>query len=149
MSKTPALNVLIEVTHEALDEAAKAMQKAAAERDRAREQLETLHSYRLDYAQRLLQSTESGVTASNYLNFRRFLATLDDAISQQNNIVAQSETRLEAGRQQWYAEKRRLNAYEALDTRQRQQHALREARREQRASDEIAANLFRRSHGKH
>ena len=149
MAKTPALNVLIEVTNEALDEAAKSMQKAADERNKAQEQLEMLHSYRLDYAQRLLESAEGGLTASNYLNFRRFLATLDDAISQQNNIVAQSESRLEAGRQQWYAEKRRLSAYEALHSRQLQQHARREARREQRASDEIAANLFRRGYGKH
>jgi len=149
MSKTPALNVLIDVTNEALDEAAKSMRKAATERDKAQEQLDMLHSYRLDYAQRLLESAEGGVTASNYLNFRRFLTTLDEAISQQNNVVAQSESRLEAGRQQWYAEKRRLSAYEALHMRQRQQHALREARREQRASDEVAANLFRRSQGKH
>jgi len=149
MSRTPALNVLIDVANEAVDEAAKSLQKAASEREQAQEQLEMLNSYRLDYAQRLLDSAEEGLTASNYLNFRRFLSTLDDAISQQNSIVTQSESRLEAGRQQWYAEKRRLSAYEALNTRQRQQHALREARREQRASDEIAANLYRRSAGKH
>ncbi len=149
MSRIPALNVLIEVTNKAVDEAAKAMQQAASERDKAQQQLEMLHSYRLDYAQRLQQTAEGGVTASNYLNFRRFLTTLDDAISQQNSIVAQSESRLEAGRQQWYAEKRRLSAYEALQTRQQQQHAQREARREQRASDEIAANLYRRGYGKH
>ena len=149
MSRIPALNVLIEVTNKAVDEAAKAMQQAASERDKAQQQLEMLHSYRLDYAQRLQQTAEGGVTASNYLNFRRFLTTLDDAISQQNSIVAQSESRLEAGRQQWYAEKRRLSAYEALQTRQRLQYARQEARREQRASDEIAANLFRRGYGKH
>lgn len=149
MSTKPALNLLIDVTHEAVDDAAKAIKQAATERDKAKEQLEMLHAYRLDYAQRLQENTQGGVTASNYLNFRRFLNTLDDAISQQNSIVAQSESRLEAGRQQWYAEKRRLGAYEALDTRQRQQQALRDARREQRASDEIAANLFRRGYGKH
>lgn len=149
MSKTPALKVLIDVTNEAVDEAAKIMQQAASERDKAQQQLDMLHSYRLDYAQRLQQTAEGGVTASNYLNFRRFLTTLDEAISQQNSIVAQSESRLEAGRQQWYAEKRRLSAYEALQTRQRLQYARQEARREQRASDEIAANLFRRGYGKH
>jgi flagellar FliJ protein len=144
MSRTPALNVLIDVTNNAVDEAAKSMRQAANERDKAQEQLEMLHSYRLDYAQRLVETGENGLTASNYLNFRRFLSTLDDAISQQNSIVAQSESRLEAGRQQWYAEKRRLSAYEALHTRQRLEMARHEARREQRASDEIAANLFRR-----
>src|SRR5690606_11777471 len=105
-----------------------------------------LHAYRLDYAQRLQESAEGGVTASNYLNFRRFLNTLDEAISQQNNIVAQSESRLAAGRLQWQAEKQRLGAYEALQTRQRRELALLEAKREQRVSDEIAANLFRRAY---
>ena len=149
MSKNPSLNLLIDVTHEAVDEAAKALQRAATDRSKAQEQLEMLHAYRLDYAQRLQESAEGGVTASNYLNFRRFLNTLDEAISQQNNIVAQSESRLAAGRLQWQAEKQRLSAYEALQTRQRQQQAVHEARREQRASDEIAANLFRRSYRKH
>ena len=149
MSKKPSMDLLINVTHDAVDEAAKTMQKAASERDQAQQQLDMLHSYRLDYAQRLLESAEGGVTASNYLNFRRFLTTLDEAISQQNNIVAQSETRLAAGRQQWQAEKQRLGAYEALQSRQRQQQLLQESRREQRLSDEIAASLFRRGHSKH
>lgn len=149
MSKKPSLDLLIDVTNEAVDDAAKSLQTAASNRDKAQEQLDMLHTYRLDYAQRLLDSAEGGVTASNYLNFRRFLNTLDDAILQQNNIVAQSESKLAAGRQQWQAEKQRLGAYEALQTRQRQQQALQDARREQRASDEIAANLFRRSYGKH
>ncbi|NLC37414.1 MAG: flagellar export protein FliJ [Alcaligenaceae bacterium] len=149
MPKKPSFDLLIDVTNEAVDEAAKVLQKAASERDKAQQQLDMLHDYRLDYAQRLLQSTEVGVTASNYLNFRRFLNTLDEAIVQQNNIVAHSESQLTAGRQQWQAEKQRLGAYEALQSRQRQQQVLRNARREQRANDEIAANLFRRDNGKH
>ena len=143
------MNLLIDVASEAVDAAARTMQQAAKERDNAKEQLELLHSYRLDYAQRLVHSGEGGLTATNYLNFQRFLATLDDAISQQNSIVAHSESRLEKGRQQWYEEKRRLGAFETLQTRQIQQLAAREARREQRASDEIAANLYRRNQGKH
>ncbi len=146
MSRKPSLDLLINVTNEAVDDAAKLMQRAATERGKAQEQLEMLHAYRLDYAQRLQESAEGGVTASNYLNFRRFLNTLDEAISQQNNIVAQSESRLAAGRLQWQAEKQRLGAYEALQTRQRREQALLEARREQRVSDEIAANLFRRAY---
>ena len=143
------MNLLIDVANEAVDAAARSMQQAAKERDNAKEQLELLHSYRLDYAQRLLQSGEGGLTATNYLNFQRFLATLDDAISQQNSIVAHSESRLETGRKQWYEEKRRLGAFETLQSRQIQQLAAKEARREQRASDEIAATLYRRNQGKH
>lgn len=149
MTKKPALNLLLDVANDAVDAAAKVMKTAAHERDKASEQLELLHNYRLDYAQRLAQSGQGGLTATNYLNFQRFLATLDDAISQQNSIVAQSESRLEAGRQQWYAEKRRLGAFETLHTRQKQQLAVLESRREQRASDEIAANLYRRNSSRH
>ena len=149
MSKNPALNLLIDVANEAVDAAAQIMQNAATERSKANEQLELLHAYRLDYAERLVSNGANGVSATNYLNFQRFLATLDEAISQQNNIVAQSESRLEAGRSQWNAEKRRLGAFETLHTRQRQQLALKEARQEQRASDEIAASLYRRRAGNH
>lgn len=149
MPKKPSLDLLVNAAHDAVDTAAKAVQQAANERSAAQEQLDMLHNYRLDYAQRLLESGQGGLTASNYLNFRRFLNTLDDAISQQNSIVAHSESQLAAGRQQWQAEKQRLGAFEALQNRQLQQQALKEARREQRASDEIAAHLFRRGKGNH
>ncbi len=149
MTKSPSLDLLIDVTHEAVDEAAKRVQQAAEARTKAQEQLETLHAYRLDYAQRLQESGRGGLTASNYLNFHRFLNTLDEAISQQNNIVAQTESRLAAGRQQWLAERQKLGAFEALQNRQKQQQAMREAKREQRANDEIAANLFRRTVRQH
>src|SRR5690606_14519754 len=146
MSKAPSLDLLINVTHEAVDEAAKRVQQPPRARTRAQEQLEPLHAYRLDYAQRLQESGQNGLTASHYLNFHRFLNTLDEAISQQNTLLAHSESRLVGGRQQWQAGRQRLGAFEPLQSRQKQQQALREAKREQRASDEIAANLYRRIH---
>ena len=147
MTKPQTLNVLIDLTHDAVDEAARRMQQAQQEKDKAQKQLELLHSYRLDYAQRLQTSSQQGVPAAKYLNFQRFLTTLDEAISQQNQIVAQSELRLEAGRKQWAAEKRRLGAYETLDTRRREQQARQMARREQKANDEMASSLLRRKRG--
>ncbi|WP_323017905.1 flagellar export protein FliJ [Castellaniella sp.] len=144
MNPETPLDVLINLTQDKLDEAGRVLADLAAQRREAQGQLKTLDNYRSDYTQKLQDTTESGVTASNYHNFRHFIATLDEAISQQNRIIAQIDIRIEAGRQQWHHEKRHLNSYETLKTRQLRQLATREQRREQRASDEAAAGLYRR-----
>src|SRR3546814_19053350 len=108
----------------------------STQRTHAQSQLSILDTYRADYTQRLQQTTEDGVSASNYHNFRRFIATLDEAISQQNRVVAQIDARIQAGQQQWYAEKRRTRPFETLKA--RQDHNLRhpEKRRDQPAREE-------------
>lgn len=146
MASTSSLNVLIDLAKDGANEAGKALQLLTTERNKAESQLSTLHDYRLDYAHRLQKATETGLSASNYHNFRQFIATLDEAISQQNSIVAQMDARIEKGRQQWYAEKRRLSSFEALQSRQTRQHNVRINRSEQLANDEISANLHRRAH---
>ncbi|WP_322998380.1 flagellar export protein FliJ [Castellaniella sp.] len=144
MNPETPLDVLINLTQDKLDEAGRALAELGTQRREAQGQLTTLDGYRNDYTLRLQNTTESGVTASNYHNFRHFIATLDEAISQQNRILAQIDTRIVAGRQQWRDEKRRLSSYETLKSRQLNQLQAREQRREQRASDEAAASLYRR-----
>lgn len=143
------LAVLIELSRGRVEEAGRLLAELDAQRRQAQGQLDTLDGYRSDYARRLQASTRDGVTASNYHNFRRFIATLDEAISQQNKIIAQIDTRLDAGRQRWYAEKRRLSSYEALKARQDRQALYREQRLEQRLSDELSAGLHRRARRPH
>src|SRR5690554_5702651 len=144
MAKSSTLNMLIDMARNDTDEAARELAKLVKARHDAQQQLDALHSYRKDYAERLQEESKSGLTASNYHNFRQFIATLDDAISQQNKVVAQIDARIEQDRQHWYAEKRRVNSFEALQTRDKRLLQLRENRAEQRANDEISANLYRR-----
>ncbi len=149
MASTSSLNILIDLAKDGATEAGKQLQLLTTERSKAESQLSMLHDYRLDYAQRLQKATETGLSASNYHNFRQFIATLDEAISQQNNIVAQMDVRIEKGRQQWYAEKRRLSSFETLQSRQSRQQLARANRSEQLASDELSANMYRRVHHSH
>ena len=139
MAKTSTLDMLIDLAKNDTDEAARKLAQMANARRDAEQQLEALHSYRLDYAQRLQQASQTGLTASNYHNFRQFIATLDEAISQQNKILEQLDARLSKGREAWQAEKRRLSSFETLQTRQLRQQAVFESRREQRFYDEISA----------
>jgi flagellar protein FliJ len=144
MAKITSLPTLIDLAKDGVDTAGKLLRQLTAERSNAEQQLSMLQTYRQDYAERLQKATESGLSASNYHNFRQFIATLDEAISQQNRVVTQIATKLEAGRQQWHAEKRRLSSYEALQAREARQQAVRDNRTEQIASDEISATMYRR-----
>jgi flagellar FliJ protein len=149
MREHSSLPTLIDLAQNQADDAAKALQLLTTEKSKAENQLQALHDYRLDYAQRLQQATEGGLSASNYHNFRQFIATLDQAISQQNKVVAQIDQKIEAGKQRWYAEKRRLSSYEALQSRHTRQRIAQENRKEQLASDETSAALYRRMRSTH
>src|SRR5690606_4174774 len=85
--KHTPLATLIELSQNKVDEAGRLLAELSTQRRQAQSQLDTLDGYRIDYTQRLQQSTQGGVSASNYHNFRRFIATLDEAISQQNKII--------------------------------------------------------------
>src|SRR5690606_35152695 len=143
MAKTATLNMLVDLARNDTDEAARQLALLNKARRDAEQQLQALHSYRQDYAERLQRESKSGLTASNYHNFRQFIATLDEAISQQNRILEQMDSRLQKGLDSWQAEKRRLSSFETLQTRQLQQQAVHEARREQRMNDEISARGYR------
>lgn len=149
MANPRPLDILIDLARDHADEAARQLQQLTAARRSAENQLSMLMEYRQDYALRLQQATQGGLTATNYHNFRQFIATLDEAISQQNKAVAQIDLKIERGRDHWNEEKRKLNSFETLQSRQARQQALRENRQEQRFNDEISANLFRRTCNSH
>lgn len=141
--KTQTLGMLIDLARNDMEAASRQLAELVQTRRQAEQQLEALHSYRKDYADRLLQETQSGLTASNYHNFRQFISTLDDAISQQNRILEQMDAKLGKAQDLWKAEKRRLSSFETLKTRHLRQEAVHESRREQRLNDEISARRFR------
>ncbi|NLY26825.1 MAG: flagellar export protein FliJ [Alcaligenaceae bacterium] len=147
--KNETLPTLIELAQTRADEAAKALQQITSERNKAQKQLDTLHEYRLDYARRLQEATQSGLSAGSYQNYRQFIATLDTAIVEQGKLITQFDQKIETGRKNWYAEKRRLNSYEALQSRQDMKLAAQQARKDQIASDEISASLYRRLRQQH
>ena len=145
MTKYSSLGMLIDMAINNAETANQQLQKLMRQCQEAQLQLSLLKDYRQDYAVRLQKSAEIGMSASNYHNFRQFIATLDQAILQQNKVVAQIEAKLQNGRKHWYEEKRRVSSYETLLARQTRQQQVRDNRNEQLASDEFSANRFRRA----
>ena len=149
MTDPATLTTLIDLARQAVDDAARQLRALADARQEADGQLNTLQDYRQDYLQRLNQATQAGLSASNYHNFQQFIATLDQAISQQNKHVSQLDARIELGRAEWRQCQRKLSSFEALQARDERVRAERETRREQRLNDEISAALYRRARRPH
>lgn len=139
-----SMKTLIGLAENEVEQQTKFLQRLNTERNQASTQLDTLHQYRLDYSDRLLQASQSGVTMANYHNFYRFIGTLDQAITQQNGLLGHIDAKITQQQQQWLAAKQRLNAYQTLQDRRDQQLAIDRARSEQRENDELSAAMHYR-----
>ncbi|MEZ2623752.1 flagellar export protein FliJ [Paenalcaligenes hominis] len=139
-----SMHTLIQLAENEVEQHTDHLQRLNSERQQASQQLSTLHQYRLDYSDRLLQASQSGVTMSNYHNFYRFIGTLDQAITQQNSLLEHLESKITQQQQQWLAAKQRLNAYQTLQDRRDQAQAEHRARVERRENDELSAAMHYR-----
>lgn len=138
------LDTLISLAQDSTNDAARALGRLNAKRNHTEQQLTMLRDYRQDYLQRLQHAMQSGMSAADCHNYQRFIATLDDAISQQMTVLRQADNHLLQGRTHWQQEKRRLNAFDALAQREVRTRAMQESRHEQRANDEFSCRMVRR-----
>jgi len=142
MANRLPLQTLIDLARSDVDEAARELARLNNQRDSAERQLTMLRDYRQDYLEKLQSAMQTGLAAADCHNYQRFIATLDDAIAQQADVLRHVEQQAQAGRERWQQTQRKLNSFETLQTRAQARTA---ARREQRANDEYAARLFRQN----
>ncbi len=107
--KKASFNVLIDLTQDDVDKASAQLGKLITERGNAAQQLDVLKEYRQDYANRLNNAGQSGITASNYHNFTRFLATLDEAIVQQTRVMSHMDHNISVSKENWRSKQQRLH----------------------------------------
>lgn len=143
MPNTLPLAMLIELAQNKTDEATRRLGQLQRAQIGAAQKLELLIQYRQEYCDQLQLQMQGGVSSSRWRNFQHFIGTLDGAIEQQRAVAAQADTRLAHGRSDWQSNKRRLNSFDTLAERVKQQQAQQANKREQRASDEHAARQFR------
>lgn len=142
MSQKLPLDMLTDLARNKTDESARRLGALQTAVISASQKLELLLQYRQDYHNQLDALMREGLASSRWANYRNFLGTLDAAIDQQRAIAAQAESRLDHGRTDWRQQKRRLNSFDTLAERARQQEMLAQAKREQRDSDERSARKF-------
>jgi flagellar FliJ protein len=136
------LATLIELAQNKTDEATRRLGQLQTAHTSAAEKLEMLQQYRQEYLDQLQVQMGAGVPSAQLRNYRNFIATLDAAIEQQRAVTAQADTRLATGRGDWQSSQRRLNSFDTLAGRVRQQEMVVLQKREQRDNDERSARQF-------
>jgi flagellar FliJ protein len=86
------------------------------------------------------------ISASHYHQFHRFIRQIDDAIIQQNRIVADGEKQKEYRQQHWLEKQKKRKAVELLLASKEKKRQVAEQKREQKMTDEFASQQFYRRH---
>lgn len=139
MTKSFSLQAVLEVMQKRADDATRRLAELlAAERD-AKVKLGMLQQYRDEYAERLRQAAQTGVSQREWRNFHDFLGRLDEAIAQQGQAVGASERHTVAGQADWQQQRTKLKAIDTLSQRHRTQEMASELKREQKIQDDFAS----------
>jgi flagellar FliJ protein len=142
MANLFALQTLIELATRDVEDAAARLGRAVKSAEDARQKLVLLSNYREEYVNRFQQTMARGFTPMAYRNYQSFMDKLDTAIEGQQQAVRDSERRAETERGAWRESERKRISYDALKTRAERATGQKEARREQKQSDEQAARKF-------
>lgn len=146
MTKQTPLQMLQELAHTRVDEATRRLATLMSSEHACEVKLQMLIDYRTEYRDRYKLAVSEGIGLDALRNYSYFLGKLDEAVTHQEQVVAQSRRMTQHGQQQWVHERNRMKAFDTLSARQLKQQAVKEARHEQRQSDEHAAKNHRMRH---
>jgi flagellar FliJ protein len=141
MSSTSALDTLVEMTKELLDDASIRLANSRKSAKQAKEFMDTLLSYRTDYTKEMQRLMRNGMSAMTLGHYQAFVSSLDNAIGQASTTLKGLEKSVDAEQSNWLDKHQKINAYETLIDRRLKTAAVKESRQEQRETDEISAQL--------
>lgn len=139
MANQSALNTLVEVAAREAETAAEHLGAALRAGEEAELKLNMLLQYREDYAARCQANLATGLSAAAYSNYRMFMQKLDHAIGGQQEIVREAKDRIERAHAAWVASEQKRMSFGTLANRAHHETLRKEARRDQKLSDEHAA----------
>jgi len=119
-------------------------QKRLAEAEAKLTELSTYHG---EYLQTYRQRAEDGTGITKLRDFQAFLARLEQAISQQEKIVATAREAVAAQRRNWQGAARQVKAVESVVDRWRRDEVKAGERRDQKETDERAQQAASRGRG--
>lgn len=142
MTKAFSLQPLLEIMQERSDEATRRLGQLIAAEQNQKSRLQLLENYRAEYAQKMHDAVQSGISPLMLNNYREFLGRIDEAIEQQRQSVARSEHDTRSGQEHWRQQNRQLKAIDTLAQRHdaRERHA--ESKRDQKNQDEFSSRKY-------
>lgn len=138
MANRSQLQTLIDLAQRETDAAAKRLGETIRQAADAEQKQGMLQGYRDDYAARFVQTQANGIAPMQYRNFEAFIKKLDNAIQGQQEVVRNTQFRIEGARKEWQACERKRLSYQALLKRAVLEHQQLANKRDQKAMDEHA-----------
>lgn len=142
MATTFPLQTLLDLSQSHLDQATRELGELIAGEHQASTRYALLVRYRDEYHSRFLVAAENGLGLSEWSNYTRFIARIDDAIVTAAQSVTLTQQRTLAGQQDWMGKQGRVKAFSTLADRHHAVLVGKERRAEQKASDEYGARSF-------
>jgi flagellar FliJ protein len=145
MANLSALTTLIELAQKATDAAAKRLGAALKAEEDCEAKLQMLLGYRDDYAKRLVEQQQAGMSPQAYANFVAFMGKLDQAVNGQRDVTNHARQKSVMEKTAWQAAERKRLSYRTLTERASVEALKVENKRDQKMMDDHAA---RRSNNK-
>ncbi|BBP01214.1 flagellar export protein FliJ [Sulfuriferula nivalis] len=142
MSNPNAIQTLIELSTREVDEHAKRLGLAMRAQVEQEEKLTLLLQYRDDYANRCQANLSTGLSTTDYQNYRIFLNKLEDAIAGQHEVIKAAIHKVTFEKHNWQTAERKRMSYDALAQRSQLQAQQQAAKRDQKETDEYANRAF-------
>ncbi len=144
MANADPLLLVLKLAKDAEEQAALLLKSAQLECQKRQNQLSSLNNYRLDYMKQMQSQQGQLISASNYHQFHRFIRQIDEAIAQQNRVVADGEKQKQYRQQHWLDKQTKRKAVELLLENKAHKREALELKKEQKMTDEFASQQFYR-----
>ena len=144
MTRTKRMQPVQRLVDERERELARLVAQVRQKVTEAEGKLRELSQYRADYHAGFQKEAAGGASAMRLRDFRVFLGRLDEAIRQQELIVARARGELEAQTRAWHESMRRAKALGIVVDKWRGEERLAAERQDQRDTDERASGMAAR-----
>jgi len=145
MSRTSkALDTLTELARDARDQAGQLLAHERKNETQIKAQQETLMEYRQEYAAQLQKLMLEGVDPVTLHNYRQFLMSLDSSIEKAGQALYQQQGRVNATKEQWQQQQKKLSSYSTLGERRAAQERKKAQRIEQNQTDDMTTTRHSR-----
>lgn len=141
MIKPFTLQPLVHLAHQRNDAATRKLGQLNQQHHTAQSKLETLQQYRKDYQTKFQEESKQGMAPADMKNFQDFIDRLDQAIRQQQNVIAKTGAGVQTGRSELMDTTRKMKSFDTLAQRHADAERKQETKAEQRIQDEHAGRL--------
>ncbi|WLI77536.1 flagellar export protein FliJ [Kosakonia sp. H02] len=138
MTQHSALTTLKDLAEKEVEDAALKLGEMRRACQQAEEQLKMLMDYQHEYRSSLNNTMSQGIDNQRWQNYQQFIQTLEKAIDQHRQQLAQWNEKVDIALGCWREKKQRLQAWQTLQDRQSAAALLAENRLDQKKMDEFA-----------